>query len=194
MATPSRGAPVRRGSEDVPASGRPHRAPSAAGRCRACGLGRRGGRRDRPRLRPDDREARHAWPHTGRRRSIASRTRSPKRRSRASRRTSRSSAGSSPIRWSGQALRPRRFLTDYPPLTAPFLLLRPAAPFRELWRLNLQAPPPAPPPDLDVESHRPRAVEGVTTVTAPMPGTVIRVEVEPETQCARANRSSSSRR
>ena len=70
------------------------------------------------------------------------------------------------------------FLTDYPPLTAP-PLLRPAAPFREPWRLNLQAPPPAPPPDLDVESHRPRAVEGVTTVTAPMPGTVIRVEVEP---------------
>ena len=70
------------------------------------------------------------------------------------------------------------FLTEYPPLAAP-PLLRPAAPFREPWRLNLPAPPPAPPPDVDVESHRPRAAEGATTVTAPMPGTVIRVEVEP---------------
>jgi len=70
------------------------------------------------------------------------------------------------------------FLTEYPPLAAP-PLLRPAAPFREPWRLNLRAPPPAPPPDVDVESHRPRAAEGATTVTAPMPGTVIRVEVEP---------------
>jgi biotin carboxyl carrier protein len=32
---------------------------------------------------------------------------------------------------------------------------------------------------VDVESHRPRAVEGATTIRAPMPGTVIRVEVEP---------------
>ena len=70
------------------------------------------------------------------------------------------------------------FLTEYPPLAAP-PLLRAAAPFREPWRLNLPAPPPAPPPDVDVESHRPRAAEGATTVTAPMPGTVIRVEVEP---------------
>ena len=70
------------------------------------------------------------------------------------------------------------FLTEYPPLAAP-PLLRSAAPFREPWRLNLRAPPPAPPPDVDVESHRPRAAEGATTVTAPMPGTVIRVEVEP---------------
>jgi len=70
------------------------------------------------------------------------------------------------------------FLTEYPPLAAP-PLLRSAAPFREPWRLNLPAPPPAPPPDVDVELHRPRAAEGATTVTAPMPGTVIRVEVEP---------------
>jgi len=69
------------------------------------------------------------------------------------------------------------FLTDNPPLsTAP--LLRAAAPFREPWRLNLPAPPPAPPPDVDAESHRPGAAGGETSVSAPMPGTVIRVEVE----------------
>ena len=39
------------------------RLPSGA---RARRLGRRGGRRDRPRLRPDDREARRAWLHTRR--------------------------------------------------------------------------------------------------------------------------------
>jgi acetyl/propionyl-CoA carboxylase alpha subunit len=70
------------------------------------------------------------------------------------------------------------FLTEHPPLSAP-PLLRPAAAFREAWRLNLPAPPPAPPPDVDVESHRPGAAQGASTVTAPMPGTVIRVEVEP---------------
>jgi len=69
------------------------------------------------------------------------------------------------------------FLTDNPPLsTVP--LLRAAAPFREPWRLNLPAPPPAPPPDVDAESHRPGAAGGETSVSAPMPGTVIRVEVE----------------
>ena len=70
------------------------------------------------------------------------------------------------------------FLTEYPPLSAP-PLLRPAAAFRGPWRLNLPAPPPAAPPDVDVESHRPGASPGESTVTAPMPGTVIRVEVEP---------------
>ena len=70
------------------------------------------------------------------------------------------------------------FLTEHPPLTAP-PLLPPAAPFRTPWRLNLPAPPPAPPPDVDVESHRPGPTQGESTVTAPMPGTVIRVDVEP---------------
>jgi 3-methylcrotonyl-CoA carboxylase alpha subunit len=68
------------------------------------------------------------------------------------------------------------FLTEHPPLS-PVPLLRPAATFRSSWRLNLPAPPPAPPPDLETESHRPSATSGVSTVTAPMPGTVIRVEV-----------------
>jgi acetyl/propionyl-CoA carboxylase alpha subunit len=68
------------------------------------------------------------------------------------------------------------FLTEHPPLS-PVPLLRPAATFRSSWRLNLPAPPPAPPPDLETESHRPSATSGASTVTAPMPGTVIRVEV-----------------
>ncbi len=68
------------------------------------------------------------------------------------------------------------FLTEHPPLSAP-PLLRPAAPFGSPWRLNLPAPPPAPPPDVDDESHRAGAAHGESTVTAPMPGTVIRVEV-----------------
>ncbi len=70
------------------------------------------------------------------------------------------------------------FLTEHPPLSAP-PLGRTAPPFRTPWRLNLPAPPPAPPPDVDVESHRPGMSQGKSTVTAPMPGTVIRVEVEP---------------
>jgi acetyl/propionyl-CoA carboxylase alpha subunit len=68
------------------------------------------------------------------------------------------------------------FLTEHPPLSAPSVLRAPAA-FRTPWRLNLPAPPPSPPPDIDVESHRPGAAHGASTVTAPMPGTVIRLEV-----------------
>jgi acetyl/propionyl-CoA carboxylase alpha subunit len=70
------------------------------------------------------------------------------------------------------------FLTEYPPLSAS-PLLRPAAPFREPWRLNLPAPAPAAPPDADAESHRGSALHGESSVVAPMPGTVIRVEVAP---------------
>jgi len=70
------------------------------------------------------------------------------------------------------------FLTEHPPLTPP-PLLRPAAPWRKAWRLNLPAPTPAPPPDVDASraAHGPAQAE--SAVTAPMPGTVIRVEVEP---------------
>ena len=70
------------------------------------------------------------------------------------------------------------FLTEHPPLSAR-PLRRPPDPFRRAWRLNLPAPPPASPPDIDVESHRPAAAHGESAVTAPMPGTVIRVEVTP---------------
>jgi len=69
------------------------------------------------------------------------------------------------------------FLIEHPPLSALPLQVT-AAPFRASWRLNLPAPPPASPPDIDVESQRPTVAHGVSSVTAPMPGTVIRVEVE----------------
>ena len=69
------------------------------------------------------------------------------------------------------------FLTEHPPLSALPLHVT-AAPFRASWRLNLPAPPPASPPDIDVESQRPTVAHGASSVTAPMPGTVIRVEVQ----------------
>ena len=68
------------------------------------------------------------------------------------------------------------FLAEHLPLSsAP--ALRAAAPWRAAWRLNLLPPPPAPPPDVDAESHRHVAAHAESAVTAPMPGTVIRVEV-----------------
>ncbi|HSF62174.1 MAG TPA: biotin carboxylase N-terminal domain-containing protein [Gaiellaceae bacterium] len=69
------------------------------------------------------------------------------------------------------------FLTEHPPLSPNPPVLSPAV-WRRPWRLNLPAPPAAPPPDVDVESHRVGATHGESTVVAPMPGTVIRVEVE----------------
>jgi acetyl/propionyl-CoA carboxylase alpha subunit len=68
------------------------------------------------------------------------------------------------------------FLTEHPPLAA-LPLRRLAGPFAAPWRLNLPAPPPAAPPDVDLESHRHGPSHGESAVTAPMPGTVIRVEV-----------------
>ncbi len=69
------------------------------------------------------------------------------------------------------------FLTEHPPLSP--TPLRPApAPWRTPWRLNLPSPPLTAPPDVDLESHRHGPTEGASTVIAPMPGTVIRVEVE----------------
>jgi acetyl/propionyl-CoA carboxylase alpha subunit len=64
------------------------------------------------------------------------------------------------------------FLTEHPPLSAPPLRL-PDRPWRGGFRLNLPAPPPAPPPDLDaaVDHGGPEQ----STLTAPMPGTVIKV-------------------
>ncbi len=68
------------------------------------------------------------------------------------------------------------FLTEHPPLSA--LPLRTAArPFRAPWRLNLPAPPPSSPPDVDRESRGHGPAHGASAVTAPMPGTVISVEV-----------------
>jgi acetyl/propionyl-CoA carboxylase alpha subunit len=70
------------------------------------------------------------------------------------------------------------FLVENPPLSlAP--LTRPPTPWRNPWRLNLPAPPPSSPPDVDAESRGHGAAHGGSAVTAPMPGTVIRVEVRP---------------
>jgi acetyl/propionyl-CoA carboxylase alpha subunit len=71
------------------------------------------------------------------------------------------------------------FLVESPPLSPP-PLLETSAPWSSPWRLNLPPPPPASPPDVASASHaRGPAEGGSATVTAPMPGTVVRVEVEP---------------
>jgi acetyl/propionyl-CoA carboxylase alpha subunit len=67
------------------------------------------------------------------------------------------------------------FLTDYPPLSEPPLRL-PSGPWDGSWRLNLPPPPPHPPPDVDEAAHAGGpAGAGESALTAPMPGTVIRV-------------------
>jgi acetyl/propionyl-CoA carboxylase alpha subunit len=68
------------------------------------------------------------------------------------------------------------FLVEHPPLSAP-----PAALPDDIWRgafrLNLPPPPLAPPPDIDAAAHAAGEAEGSSTVLAPMPGTVIKVNV-----------------
>jgi acetyl/propionyl-CoA carboxylase alpha subunit len=68
------------------------------------------------------------------------------------------------------------FLTDHPPLSAP-PLRHADEPWHGAWRLNLHAPSPAPPPDVDDIAHREAAAHGESELTAPMPGTVIKVLV-----------------
>ena len=69
------------------------------------------------------------------------------------------------------------FLTENPPLSSPPLRV-PDPPWRAGFRLNLPSPPPAPPPDVDVASADQRRVtDERSSITAPMPGTVIRVLV-----------------
>jgi acetyl/propionyl-CoA carboxylase alpha subunit len=65
------------------------------------------------------------------------------------------------------------FLTEHPPLSAPPLRL-PDRPWRGGFRLNLPSPPPAPPPDADASVDHGGGPEQ-SALTAPMPGTVIRV-------------------
>jgi acetyl/propionyl-CoA carboxylase alpha subunit len=67
------------------------------------------------------------------------------------------------------------FLTDHPPLSAPPLRI-PDPPWAGAFRLNLPPPPPAPPPDPEVASQEHGGGEQ-SSLTAPMPGTVIRVLV-----------------
>ena len=68
------------------------------------------------------------------------------------------------------------FLTEYAPLSAPPTAL-PAGAWAEPWRLNLPVPPPAPLPDPDAPIHEQHHTDAHSTLTAPMPGTVIRVAV-----------------
>jgi acetyl/propionyl-CoA carboxylase alpha subunit len=67
------------------------------------------------------------------------------------------------------------FLLEHPPLSLP--RRRPAGPWRGTFRLNLPAPPPRSSPDEDAAAHVHGAGSEQSAVTAPMPGTVIRVLV-----------------
>jgi acetyl/propionyl-CoA carboxylase alpha subunit len=71
------------------------------------------------------------------------------------------------------------FLTENPPLSEP-PAAAPAAVWSEPWRLNLPSPPSRRAPDVDAGAGGPGAT-GLeqSEVVAPMPGTVIRVLVEP---------------
>jgi acetyl/propionyl-CoA carboxylase alpha subunit len=67
------------------------------------------------------------------------------------------------------------FLVEHPPLSiAP---PEPPPPWRGAWRLNLPPPPPAPAPDVDAAAHVHAPGAESSIVTAPMPGTVIKVLV-----------------
>jgi len=68
------------------------------------------------------------------------------------------------------------FLTEYPPLSAPPLRVA-DGPWAGAFRLNLGTPPPAPPPDPETASHDGAAGAEQSALTAPMPGTVIRLLV-----------------
>jgi acetyl/propionyl-CoA carboxylase alpha subunit len=73
------------------------------------------------------------------------------------------------------------FLVEHPPLSPPTPTL-PRPPWRRAWRLNLPAPSPAAPPDLEAAAHDHGAVAGQSALRAPMPGTVIKVLVAPGDQ------------
>jgi acetyl/propionyl-CoA carboxylase alpha subunit len=68
------------------------------------------------------------------------------------------------------------FLVEHPPLSPPPAALADAV-WRGGFRLNLPSPPLQPPPDVDAaaQEHGPGAAS--STITAPMPGTVIKVNV-----------------
>jgi acetyl-CoA/propionyl-CoA/long-chain acyl-CoA carboxylase, biotin carboxylase, biotin carboxyl carrier protein len=68
------------------------------------------------------------------------------------------------------------FLTEFPPLSAAPTRL-PSGPWATPWRLNQPAPPPHAVPDPDAPSHDDRRGGEQSALTAPMPGTVIRVVV-----------------
>ena len=68
------------------------------------------------------------------------------------------------------------FLSEHPPLSTPPAKL-PSGPWDGAWRLNLPPPPPNAAPDVDDAAHAAggTAAGEQSTLTAPMPGTVIKV-------------------
>jgi 3-methylcrotonyl-CoA carboxylase alpha subunit len=71
------------------------------------------------------------------------------------------------------------FLTENPPLSDP-PAAAPAEVWSSPWRLNLPSPPSRPSPDVDDAAGGPgMSGHEQSEVVAPMPGTVIRVLVEP---------------
>ena len=72
------------------------------------------------------------------------------------------------------------FLSEYAPLSAPPARL-PSGPWDGAWRMNLPPPAPHAPPDVDELAHTAAAVSGgeQTSLTAPMPGTVLKVLAAP---------------
>lgn len=68
------------------------------------------------------------------------------------------------------------FLVEHPPLGPPATRHAPG-PWHGAWRLNLPAPPPAAPPDVEATSHGHGSVATESVLRAQMPGTVIRVLV-----------------
>jgi acetyl/propionyl-CoA carboxylase alpha subunit len=72
------------------------------------------------------------------------------------------------------------FLAEHPPLSSSPERL-PSGPWDGAWRLNLPAPEPQAPPDVDEAAHAPAgaAVGEQSSLTAPMPGTVIKVLAAP---------------
>jgi acetyl/propionyl-CoA carboxylase alpha subunit len=71
------------------------------------------------------------------------------------------------------------FLVEHPPLSRP-PVREAARPWRTPFRLNLPPPAPAPPPDVAAAAADHGAAGGEqSTVIAPMPGTVIKVLVDP---------------
>jgi biotin carboxyl carrier protein len=75
------------------------------------------------------------------------------------------------------------FLSEYAPLSAPPVRL-PSGPWDGAWRLNLPPPAPHAPPDTDELVHAAAGPSGggQSALTAPMPGTVIKVLVAPGDQ------------
>jgi acetyl/propionyl-CoA carboxylase alpha subunit len=75
------------------------------------------------------------------------------------------------------------FLTEHPPLAEP-PPREPDRPWSGAWRLNLPAPPPRPAPDVDATARDHGPATEQSSLAAPMPGTVVKVLVEPGTTVA----------